>query len=421
MSGCPVDPVRSRQAADGRRAARQDSLCRPTTCPSPLAGVLTTSTDLRNIARPMCACTICADCFLRGIHGSDVLLDYCQARQLPFLPIGPQEAWSEGIRRWRETIAALPNERRCRIEREMAAVEAMADRAGVQHLREAAGDERPVTDDSNPVQAVLEMVLHRPELFWEVYYHHEHRGDDVWRAARTTTRPRPPAVRVAALALASALAAFFPASGMAEEAWRVETNESPVAVSFVARRASRTRGDELTADQPECAAPASLQFLYYPDHGTVLLQPAPGSTQHSTGLLDCFSRSVLGAPLQPAPSFTLDQLKYPFHPPPAAPAITSVRVKSLHLRYPARGGRRLLSFDTLTSDSPTAIDDLLQTHVGAESLAHLTVAHAVLQVRVLTDEGRPRTHLIRLWPDRCDLGKGPLGDRMLTCLRRWGL
>ena len=97
-----------------------------------------------------------------------------------------------------------------------------------------------------------------------------------------------------------------------------------------------------------------------------------------------------------------------------------IRVKALHLRYPSRSGRRQLKLETHSSDEPSAIDHLLHSHVGDGALAFLRVTHAELQVR-LRVEGGSRNHVIRLWPDRSNLGPTPLGNRFRSCLRRWGL
>jgi hypothetical protein len=98
----------------------------------------------------------------------------------------------------------------------------------------------------------------------------------------------------------------------------------------------------------------------------------------------------------------------------------SVRVRSLHLRYPARAGRRRLTFETSASDEPTAIEEMLRAHVADGVLDDLRVTHAELQVR-LRIEGGSRNYVIRLWPDSSNLGHTPLGDRFRSCLERWGL
>ena len=66
------------------------------------------------------------------------------------------------------------------------------------------------------------------------------------------------------------------------------------------------------------------------------------------------------------------------------------------------------------------MEELIERHVRPGELADLAVGHAELHVRLPVD-GRPRDHLVRLWSDRCDIGAGTVGDRILSCLRLWSL
>jgi hypothetical protein len=43
-----------------------------------------------------------------------------------------------------------------------------------------------------------------------------------------------------------------------------------------------------------------------------------------------------------------------------------------------------------------------------------------LQVRLRVPGGAKR-YLIRLSPDRCNLDRTPIGERLRACLRQWGL
>ena len=126
------------------------------------------------------------------------------------------------------------------------------------------------------------------------------------------------------------------------------------------------------------------------------------------------------APLADEAPYDLDPLKGPFRPLPDSDDMESVRVRAIHLRYPARAGRRQLKFETLSSDGPFAIEEMLRAHVPDEALKGLRVTHAELQVR-LRIEGGSRNYVIRLWPDRSNIGQTPLGDRFRNCLGRWGL
>ena len=74
-----------------------------------------------------------------------------------------------------------------------------------------------------------------------------------------------------------------------------------------------------------------------------------------------------------------------------------VRVKTLHLRYHDRDGQRRITLDTLSSDAPDAIDQLLRTHVPDAILHRLRVSYAEIQVPLLI-AGRGKHYLIRLWP-----------------------
>jgi hypothetical protein len=161
-------------------------------------------------------------------------------------------------------------------------------------------------------------------------------------------------------------------------------------------------------------------LVYYQRDGTVLLRSPLQAADRVRDLLDCLGRTVLGSPLESVgPGFTLDRLKEAFQPLPDADDLEMVRVKTLHLRYPGRSGRRELRLQTLTSDGPRAVQELLRAHAGG-AIDELRVSHAVLQVR-LRLEGCSKTHLVRLWPDRCDAGEGPFRTRILASLRSWGL
>ena len=117
--------------------------------------------------------------------------------------------------------------------------------------------------------------------------------------------------------------------------------------------------------------------------------------------------------------YDLDKLKRPVLLLPDAEDMEAVRVKTLHLRYPSRFGRRGLRLETLLSATPDAIEELLKSHVG-EKVSELAVCHAEIQVRLRAGD-RTKSHLIRLWPDRCNLNQTPLGERLRRWLARWGI
>src|SRR5439155_23978377 len=117
--------------------------------------------------------------------------------------------------------------------------------------------------------------------------------------------------------------------------------------------------------------------------GTVLLRSRLRSRDHIRTLFSLFGECVLQAPVEYRDSlFDLDCLKRPFHPLPDAPDLEMVRVRALHPRYPERVGPRQVKPDTLASDGPSAIEELLRAHVGDGALLDdLRVSHAQLELR----------------------------------------
>jgi hypothetical protein len=163
----------------------------------------------------------------------------------------------------------------------------------------------------------------------------------------------------------------------------------------------------------------AVTFAYNPADGSVLLNSPLRAADRVAGLFRCFGQAVLGGEVATGgEAYDLDRLKGTCSLPPDAPDMETARVRALHLRYPARLGRRLLKLETLAGDTPTAIGQLLRAHAG--DAEDLTVTHAELQVRLLV-AGRPRNVPVRLWRDRSSLGRTPLGERLRRCLLRWGL
>ena len=164
----------------------------------------------------------------------------------------------------------------------------------------------------------------------------------------------------------------------------------------------------------------TVLFAYCPSDGTVRLKSPVRADERVRDLFQRFGLAVLQEPVTGfGEVFDLDKLKRPVLLLPDAGDMEEVRVKTLHLRYPARFGRRGLRLETLLSDAPGAIEELLHAHVG-EKASDLAVCHAEIQVRLRTGD-RARSHLIRLWPDRSNLSDTPLGARLLRCLARWGI
>ena len=80
-----------------------------------------------------------------------------------------------------------------------------------------------------------------------------------------------------------------------------------------------------------------------------------------------------------------------------------------------------MRLERLSGDDPLTIPKMLREHGGGErTLSELSVLYAELEVMLWTD-GRRRSHVIRLWPDRSSLNHTALGERLQECLRRWGI
>lgn len=373
----------------------------------------------------MCLCGLCIHRVFSRLNGTTIFRAYCRSRgldrahSLESRVRPPDVPWAVAA------IARLPPAQRGAVERELAALDELHGPGGIAHLLEAAGDACPPPEcipDGSPV--ALWFLLHRPDVFWEVYFHHEARDPDVWHTARTAAGVRIDDVDGRGSSLGRAISELFERHEGTGRYCVVQPFHLPGATAFVARIAGRPRMMERIPGRHESrwrplADATCVQFVYYRRDGTVLLQAPFRSLERIRDLRECFGRTVVRASVE-GTDFALDRLKRPFHPLADAPDMDLVRVKSLHLQYPERAGRRQIKLETLTTDSPAAIDELLRAHVGGATIDTPRVVHAVLHVR-LRIGGRPKHHLIRLWPDRCDVGGGHVRDRILTCLRRWGL
>lgn len=374
----------------------------------------------------MCLCTLCADRFLRGLYPSRVFRAYCRTRQISLPRQRAERPWDETVRWWTETVGSLPDEHRARIEWEQLAVSELGTPEGCDHLlTAAAGGALPPRSVPSGAPIALWFLLHHADLFRAVYLRHERRPADVWYAGRAAPGLPLPDTEVVEGRLAASLGAHFRASLGTGTACAVRGHRIPGAVYFAVRLGARPSvlealspsGTPIRRSVPQTV---NADVVYYPRDGTVLLRSPLRSADRVQEFWQCVSRAVLHAPLKSEQSgFALDRLKQPFQPLPDDEDIEEVRVKTLHLQYPGRVGRRELTLNTLTSDTPSAIEEMLRAHAGGV-LDDLQVSHAVLQVR-LRLEGCSKTHLVRLWPDRCDAGQGPLRTRVLACLRTWGL
>lgn len=360
--------------------------------------------------------------FLRSVVGTAPFRAFCQRRGLP--------DGSAGVAWWAEALASTPGEWPAALELELAKVNELSTRDGVAHLLDAAAATgRSVPPDTVPSGAAtaLWFFVHEPELFHEVLLHHEIREAHAWRVGKAAACLSLRSLTETADALAAGLKTVFRRHDGAGRYCAVDARRLKGDYCFTAFVADRLRLLDTFSEGGAVAVrrvrPAvGVLFTYSPGDGLVLLRTHLRSVERVQALFRCFGQAALRSPVAPVGEvFNLDRLLRPFHPLPDAPDMESVRVKSLHLRYPARLGGRQVKLDTLTSDTATAIAEMLRDHVSERlTAADLRVVYAELQVR-LRAPGSARNHIIRLWPDRSSLNHTALSDRFRACLRTWGL
>ncbi len=369
------------------------------------------------------------DRLIRTLSGTEPFADYCRARGIALDPF-PHAPGTTGdrMRRWTAALAQLPSDAQARVELELATVNEMSGADAVAHLLEAAAG-RELPDETVPAGAptALWFALRHPDLFHEVFLHHQVREVDGWRQGRG-----PPGVVFddldgRAVFLAERVKGFFRLREGTGRFCAVDAHRLRDAACFVVQVADRLRlvdaftdAGKPTTQKVRPALP--VLFAYYPADGTVLLKSHLRSRDRVDELLGHFGQAVLGcSPATPPAVYDLDRLKLPFHPLPDAPDMEAVRVKALHLRYPERAGRHRIRLETSAAGGADAIDCLIRAHLADERvLRQLTVCHAELQV-TLRVRGRSKPYLVRLWPDRCNLNQSPLAERLRGCLRLWGL
>lgn len=363
--------------------------------------------------------------FLRAVVGTVPFEEYCRLRAIPFAP-RPGDGHDRPLDRWAAALAALPPDAQARVEFELAQVQELSGPDAGAHLLDAAAGGTLPTDDvpgGNPL--ALWFLVHRPDLFQEVFFHHEVAEVESWRTARAAADLPVGDLAAKARELGEEVRAFFRRSAGTGRFCAVEARRLPDAVCFAARVADRI---QLVEAFSEDGAPSlkrlcpalTVLFAYRPCDGTVRLKSPLRAADRVQELFQRFGLSVLGQPVTGfGEGFDLDRLKRPILLLPDAGDMEAVRVRALHLRYPARMNRRGIRLESPSGDHPDAIGELLRAHVG-ERAGELAVWYAELQVRLRVGDRR-RTILIRLWPDRCNLTQSPLGDRLRTCLTRWGL
>ncbi len=359
--------------------------------------------------------------FLRAVAGTDPFREYCASRAIPFDPTGGQPA----LERFAEAVGSLPGVQQAAVEMELAQVHELSGPEASAHLVDASGGGAIPSDDipsGSPL--ALWFLVHRPDLFRDVFFQHEVSEIHNWRTARADAHLPIGDIPAKAEALGDAIRDFFRQCAGTGRFCAVEARTLPDAVCFAARVADRIQLVESFADDGTSSLlrlrPAlAVFFVYAASDGSVRLKSPLRAEDRVRDLFQRFGQAVLGQPLRGfGEGFDLDKLKRPLLLLPDGDDMGIPRLKTLHLRYPARLGRRTLKLETLTSDEPNAIEQLLRTHVG--NVHELAVCHAEIQVPIRTGE-RSRSHLVRLWPDRCNLNQTPFGERLRRCLDRWGL
>jgi hypothetical protein len=366
----------------------------------------------------------CAHRLLPVIARTAPFADYCRLRGIR-VPTGVNRDQSDTVRRWGLAVARLPRETRPRIELELGQVEELSGPDANAHLVEsAAGEPLPTADVPAGPALALWFLVHRPDVFREVYFHHEVRELDCWRAARAKPRLALADPDARAARLAASVGEFFRKTEGTGQFVTAATHRDGTTCYFAVRVSDRLRlFDGFTAAGEPGTQPfrpaVRLLFAYRAD-GVVQLQCRVRAADRVADLFRRFGEAALGCRVVVSrPLFDLDRLKAPFRPLPDAADMECVRVRALHLCYPGSAGRRAIKLETVAADRSGAIEQLLTHHAG-HALARLRVCFAELQVRLRVN-GRSKNYPVRLWPDRCDLDHTPLGERLRRCLARWGL
>lgn len=290
--------------------------------------------------------------------------------------------------------------------------------AGTDALAAALPDAAPPADLADGPPLALWYFARHPDASRQVFLRHEPPAGDVWRFAAARANLPLPDDDTLARRYRAALAALGTPAVWAE-VFRVGD-----VLCLLGRAESRLRyRPALAADGAvdyEAFRPARRVFVqYHPADGAVLVC-GPLSPAETDRFLLALA-AVLGSPVALRPdALALDRLKEPFAGPPDAADMEAVRVRALHLCYPAADGGRVLKLETRATDADDALDELLRAHVRPDGLAALRVCHAELQVHLREPFG-PRPVRLKLWPDRATILQPDASTRVLRCLARWGL
>jgi hypothetical protein len=364
---------------------------------------------------------------LPSLMGTAPFLEYCEWRGI----VLEKEAMATAnVGRWQEAVRDLPEAVQARVELELAQVAELSHPPAVELLCAAAAG-REIAPDLVPGEAPLALwfFLHQAALFQEVLFQYELKDVAAWRTAHAPAGLALGEDASRQSALAESLREFFRRCDGSGRYCTVERHRVGEAVCFTAYVSDRLQFLEMfTEDGTHTRQPARpafpLVFAYYPADGRILLRARQRSRERVLELFQRFGRAALDVELDErclAPGFHLDVLKRRCDLPPDGPDMEAAHVRALHLAYPGRAGRRQVKLETLSGDGPFAIVEMLREHGGCDGrLDELHVIYAELLVQLRT-YGRSRRHLIRLWPDRCNLDRTPTGERLDACLRRWGI
>jgi hypothetical protein len=365
--------------------------------------------------------------FLRSVYGSDSFVEYCRDRDIAFDQVRSSPFRKDDERRWAAALAELPHDRQAQVELELATVNEMAGADATAHLLGALeGSDSPPDSITSGAPLALWFLLRHPTTFREVFFQHEIGEIDCWRTGRAKAGLPISDLSDKSSALADALREYFLPQAGAGAFCTAVAHWAGGSLCFVAQVADRLQFISAFSENGKSMTyglrPAQpVLFVYRPEDGSVSLMSRLRSRERIAALFALFGRVVLDGPVSwDDAAFDLDVLKGPFRPLPDAPDMESIRLKSLHLRYPAQAGRRQIKLETLSTDGPVAMETLLAAHVGSGVMGQLRVSHAELQVK-LRIEGRCKSYPIRLWRNRSNISRSPVGDRFRACLERWGL
>lgn len=367
--------------------------------------------------------------FLRSVAGTEPLVEYCERRGIPLVPRGT--GWkAEMLRRWNDAVLTLSPEAQADIELEIAQVQALANRESLSRLFDVC-DGRSLPSDLVPGEAAqaLHFLVHHPSVFREVYFQATVMQAESWQNAAA-----PPGITIAdperrRAGFEAALARFFRVSEgtgrfVASQSFSLDDPACFVFIGYVSDRLRLLDAfTERGVRRYERHRPASpVIFAYYPADGAILIKCRQRAREKVLALLRAFARTVLETDVDERTlgvRFDLDRLAQPFEP-TLPEGVAAVRVRALEFAYPASDGRRRLRLATNAHDRRSAIQDLLDAHVGPGARERLRVIAADLQVTLLV-RGRPKNHVVRLWPGRSNLDQSAAGETLRRCLRDWGL